>query len=52
MSRVQTQNEFVSPGFVADWRHPVYQTLTQKDTRDPRNVICKTYMHAIYIYAN
>ena len=44
MLRVQAQNKFVSPGFTADWHHPVYQTLTQKDLYDPRNVICKPYL--------
>ena len=44
MFRVQTQNGFVSPGFMADWCHSVYQTLTQKDPRDPKNVICKPYL--------
>ena len=41
---VQAQNKLVSPGFMANWHHPVYQTLTQKDSHDPRNVICKPYL--------
>ena len=44
MFRVQAQNEFVSPGFMANWHHPIYQTLTQKDPRDPRNGICKPHL--------
>ena len=44
MLRVQGQNKFISPDFMADWRHPVYQTLTQKDPCYPRNVICKPYL--------
>ena len=44
MFRVQAQNEFVPLGFMADWRHFFYQTLTQKDPCDPSNVICKPYL--------
>ena len=47
MLRVQGQNKFISPGFMADWRHPVYQTLTQKDPRDPRNITCKLYLFSL-----
>ena len=50
MLRVQAQNKFVSQGFTADGHHPVYQTLTQKDPCDPKNVICKLYLLSlIYI---
>ena len=44
MLRVQTQNKLVSQGFTDDWHHPIYQTLTQKDPCDPRNVICEPYL--------
>ena len=44
MLRAQEQNKFVSQGFTSNWCHPVYQTLTQKDPRDPRNIICKLYL--------
>ena len=44
MLRVQAQNKFVSPGFMANWRHPVYKILSQKDPCDLRNVICKLYL--------
>lgn len=29
---------------MASWHHPVYQTVSQKDPCDPRNVICKPYL--------
>ena len=41
---VQAQNKFVFQGFTANWCYPVYQTLTQKDPCDPRNVVCKPYL--------
>ena len=44
MLKVQAQSKFVSPGFTANWHHPVYQTLAQKDPRDPQNAICKLYL--------